>query len=129
VFVRVTTVKSKDRTKYVELVVEDFWTRVRFPPPPPIFREKIPQIQHIAGFFMFQPIIEPCIAHEVAEIALAEGETPDRLNNASMLSHVPIRLVRALGAHAANRSCAASKMRHSGGNHPHFRVCLMSFRH
>lgn len=29
-------VKSKDRTTHVELVVECFWTRVRFPPPPPI---------------------------------------------------------------------------------------------
>jgi hypothetical protein len=35
VFVRVVAVKSNDRTKYVELVVECFWTRVRFPPPPP----------------------------------------------------------------------------------------------
>jgi hypothetical protein len=41
VFVRVVVVKSNDRTKYVELVVECFWTRVRFPPPPPEHRVKL----------------------------------------------------------------------------------------
>jgi hypothetical protein len=34
--VRGVWVKSNDKAKYVELSVEYFWTRVRFPPPPPI---------------------------------------------------------------------------------------------
>ena len=33
--VRVVQVKSNDNTKYVELSVEGFWTRVQFPPTPP----------------------------------------------------------------------------------------------
>jgi len=33
--VRVGEVKSNGSAKYVELSVEDLWTRVRFPPPPP----------------------------------------------------------------------------------------------
>jgi len=34
--VRGVWVKSNGKAKYVELSVEYFWTRVRFPPPPPI---------------------------------------------------------------------------------------------
>ena len=33
--VRVRQIKSNGNAKYVELSVEDFWTRVRNPPPPP----------------------------------------------------------------------------------------------
>jgi len=35
VSVRASLIKSNDMTKYVELVVEDLRTRVRFPPTPP----------------------------------------------------------------------------------------------
>ena len=41
---------SNDNTKYVELSVEDFWTRVRFPPPPPLF----------LGFIEFFRVTELC---------------------------------------------------------------------
>jgi hypothetical protein len=37
VCVRVVRIKLNGSTKYVELSVEYFWTRVRFPPPPPEF--------------------------------------------------------------------------------------------
>ena len=36
--VRVGRIKSNGSTKYVELSVEYFWTRVRFPPPPPKYK-------------------------------------------------------------------------------------------
>ncbi len=47
-----------NKTKYVELSVEDFWTRVRSPPPPPYTiallignAQKSPQTQRFVGFF------------------------------------------------------------------------------
>ena len=50
VCVRVTWVKSNGSTKYVELSVEGFWTRVQFPPPPPKFSN--PLVHN--GFFRFR---------------------------------------------------------------------------
>jgi hypothetical protein len=40
--------KPNDRTKYVELAVEDFRTRVRFPPPPPV-----PETNPLSGWSFF----------------------------------------------------------------------------
>ena len=40
--------KSNDNTKHVELPVEGFWTRVRFPPPPPLVKKPT-----VLGWFFF----------------------------------------------------------------------------
>ena len=60
-FVRVAWVKSNDRTKHVELVVECFWTRVRFPPPPPntvqvVFIENPDSVRSRGFLFPILPI-------------------------------------------------------------------------
>jgi len=52
VFVRVDAVKSNDWTKYVELGAEYFWTRVRFPPPPPLWRYTAVQTRRILKGFV-----------------------------------------------------------------------------
>src|SRR5450830_375010 len=48
--VRVVKIKSNGSTKYVELSVECFWTRVRFPPAPPLF-----EIPTLIGWDFFCP--------------------------------------------------------------------------
>jgi len=53
-------IKLNDMTKYVELVVEDLRTRVRFPPTPPLLVVALPSINNeplkeysLKGFFYF----------------------------------------------------------------------------
>jgi len=46
VLVRGAMVKLNNTTKYVELVVEDLRTRVRFPPTPPLLVVAIPSISN-----------------------------------------------------------------------------------
>jgi len=52
--VRVTRIKSNGSAKYVELSVECFWTRVRFPPPPPdsFSKNKKLHLVEIAAFLL-----------------------------------------------------------------------------
>ena len=65
VFVRVAPVKSNDRTTHVELVMDCFWTRVRFPPAPPdIFRrprrtDSSPAAARLSGLFVFHTFLTP----------------------------------------------------------------------
>ena len=122
-FVRVVPVKSKDRTKYVELFVERFWTRVRFPPPPPEHPVKTRDCASIAGFF-FGPRQAKKTPHEAGQTSLRDVArtettfaTPERISRDThrpnqtgpntvalcQLSTDPSRVLRRLHRDAAGR--------------------------
>lgn len=58
--VRVVRVKSNGSAKYVELSVECFWTRVRFPPSPPINKNATHAVA-----FLFTVSLEKALARNV----------------------------------------------------------------
>jgi hypothetical protein len=52
VHIPVVLVKLNDSAKYVELSVECLRTRVRFPPPPPVFKNKALSAQAGGALFL-----------------------------------------------------------------------------